>query len=71
MNPLRAHLFEAPPEGALAIGVSPASPAVRLQALRDEETRLLATAVGEHLAPEIAQRVEAIRIEMSQLQGTR
>lgn len=61
------HLYEAPPAGALAIGISPATAQAQLQALRDEETRLLATAVGEHLPTEISERVEAIRLRRAAL----
>jgi hypothetical protein len=63
------HLYEAPPAGALAIGVSPATAQAQLQDLRDEEARLLATAVGEHLPAEISARVEAIRLRVAAIQG--
>lgn len=61
------HLYEAPPAGALAIGMSPLAPADEVFALRNEETRLLACAVGEHLPAEIASRVEAIRLRVAAL----
>lgn len=62
------HLHEAAPAGALAIGTSPMTPDDEVFALRNEETRLLATAVGEHLPAEIVTQVESIRLRRAALQ---
>jgi hypothetical protein len=56
------HIALAPP--ALELGrldVEPPSPLAQLRALQDAELRLLAQATGEHLAPELADRVLELR----------
>lgn len=56
------HLALAPPKlepGRLEL--EPPSPLAQLRALHDAELRLLAQATGDHLAPELADRVLELR----------
>ena len=61
------HLALAPLPTAAALEpgrlhVEPPSPLEQLRALHDAELRLLAQATGEHLAPELADRVLELRV---------
>ncbi len=62
-----AHLGLAP--ALTDAGPGPPSPTLELERLADVELGLLAQAVGDHLAPELADRVLRVRARRAQLLG--